>query len=88
MAQDQSDLLEGNAVPQHLGGRGMAKEVSTFRRCFDTSTSQSPLHHVRHTIGREERLKRGNVPLGACCGVLRRCSCRWGSRSLGFKHKL
>jgi hypothetical protein len=40
----------------------MAKEVSTFHRCFDTSTSQSPLHHVRHTIAREERLKRGNLP--------------------------
>ena len=62
MAQDQSDLVEGNAVPQHLGGRGMAKEVSTFRRCFDTSTSQPPFHDVRHSIAREERLKRGNVP--------------------------
>ena len=62
MAQDLSDLLAGNAVPQHLRGRGMAKEVSTFRRSFDTSTSQSPLHHVRDTIAREERLKRGNVP--------------------------
>jgi hypothetical protein len=39
----------------------MAKEVSTFRRRFDPGTSQGSLDHVRHSIAREERLKRSNV---------------------------
>jgi hypothetical protein len=39
----------------------MAKEVSTFRRRFDPGTSQGSLYHVRHTMAREERLKRRNV---------------------------
>ena len=61
MTQNQSDLVEGNSVPQHFCGRGMAKEVSTFRRRFDPGTSQGSLDHVRHSIAREERLKRSNV---------------------------
>jgi hypothetical protein len=39
----------------------MAKEVSTFRRRFDPGTSQGSLDHVRHSIAREERLKRSKV---------------------------
>ena len=39
----------------------MAKEVSTFRRRFDPGTSQGSLYHVRHTIAREDRLKRSKV---------------------------
>jgi hypothetical protein len=39
----------------------MAKEVSTFRRRFDPGTSQGSLDHVRHTIAREDRLKRSKV---------------------------
>jgi len=61
MAQNQSDLVEGNAVSQHFCSRGMAKQVGTFRRCLDTSTSQGPLHHVLHAMAGEERLKRSNV---------------------------
>ena len=48
-------------MPQHFCGRGMAKEVSTFRRRVDPGTSQSSLYHVRHSIAREERLKWSNV---------------------------
>jgi hypothetical protein len=61
MTEDQSDLVEGNSVPQHFCGRGMAKEVSPFRRRFDPGTSQGPLYNLRHTIAREERLERSNV---------------------------
>jgi hypothetical protein len=39
----------------------MAKEVSTFRRRFDPGTPQGSLDHVRHTIAREDRLKRSKV---------------------------
>jgi hypothetical protein len=39
----------------------MAKEVSTFRWRFDPGTSQGSLDHVRHTIAREEGLKRSKV---------------------------
>ena len=61
MTQNQSDRVEGNSVPQHFCGRGMAEEVSTFRRRFDPGTSQGSLYYVRHTIAREEQLKRSKV---------------------------
>lgn len=61
MAQNQSDLVERNAVSQHFCGRGMAEQVSTFRRGFDPGKSQRSLHHVRHTMVREKRPKRSNV---------------------------
>jgi hypothetical protein len=44
MAQDQANLVEWNTMTQHLGGRGVAKEVSAFSRRYDSGTPQSALH--------------------------------------------
>jgi hypothetical protein len=44
MAQNQTNLFQGNAMPQHLRSRRMAQQVSPFRRSHDAGAFQGALN--------------------------------------------
>jgi hypothetical protein len=61
MTQDEADLIERHAVPQHLSGCGMAQQVSpSGGRLYAGSLECSP-DHIGNAIARRKGLEGSNV---------------------------
>ena len=55
MPEDQADLLERNAMAQHLGRRRVPQDVRPFDRRHDAGPLHEALHHRRDAVAIPER---------------------------------
>jgi hypothetical protein len=61
MSQDEADLIERYTVPKHLSSCGMAEQVSSSSRRFNTRSLECSRDHTGNTIARRKGLEGGNV---------------------------
>ena len=62
VAQDQPDLLERNAMAQHLGRRRVSQDVRPLDWHHDAGPLHEAFHHRRDAVTFPERSKRRDIP--------------------------
>jgi hypothetical protein len=55
VTQNKANLIEGDAIAEHLGSRCVPQQVSTPHRGLDASSLKGPLDHAGNTVCRDER---------------------------------
>jgi hypothetical protein len=60
VTKDKAYLIEGNAMPKHLGCRGMAQQVGTTSGGLDARSSESSLNDIGDAAAGSEGFARGD----------------------------
>jgi len=61
VAQNKANLIEGDAVAQHLGGCRVPQQMSTPHGGLDARSLKGPLDHAGNTVCRDERSEWGDT---------------------------